>query len=174
MGSQVAFTAILSGNEGIVAKAVVGLPGLASDPEFATFPSFTQANEFAQRLNEGLGLTPSQARTIVTDVMVKAQALISECDSLVQMARELRSRHSYRHPELEWVLTLLEIGVTFCNTACIRRDVRKERSIQNARKALSNAMTTMGKFDFSIHSVDEIKAGIDGLQNALEECNAKA
>src|SRR6516164_542227 len=84
------FTAILSGKEGVVAKAVVGLPGLASDPQFATFPSYTQANEFAQRLNEGLGLTPSQARTIVTDVMVKAQALISECDSLVQMARELR------------------------------------------------------------------------------------
>ena len=35
--------------EGVVAKAVVGLPGLASDPQFATFPSFTQANEFAQR-----------------------------------------------------------------------------------------------------------------------------
>ena len=176
MRAQVAFTAILSGKEGVVARAVVGLPGLASDPQFARFPSFTQANEFAQRLNEGLGLTPSQARTIVTDVMVKAQALISECDSLVQMARELRlrSRHRYRHPELEWVLTLLEVGVTFCNTACIRRDVRKERFIQNARKALSNAMTTMGKFDFSINGVDEIKAGIDGLQNALEECNAKA
>jgi len=51
---------------------------------------------------------------------------------------------------------------------------RKERFIQNARKALSNAMTTMGKFDFSINGVDEIKAGIDGLQNALEECDAKA
>ena len=65
MGAQVAFTAILSGKQGVVARAVVGLPGLASDPQFATFPSFTQANEFAQRLNEGfgltLGLTPSQA-----------------------------------------------------------------------------------------------------------------
>src|SRR5215472_11660254 len=108
MGAQVAFTAILSGKQGVVARAVVGLPGLASDPQFATFPSFTQANEFAQRLNEGLGLTPSQARTIVIDVMVKAQALVSECDCLVQMARELRlrSRHRYRHPELEWVLTV--------------------------------------------------------------------
>ena len=125
--AQVAFTAILSGKEGVVAKAVVGLPGLASDPQFATFPSFTQANEFAQRLNEGLGLTPSQARTIVTDVMVKAQALISEYDSLVQMARELRlrSRYRYRPPELEWLLTLLEVGLTFCNTACTRRDVGK-------------------------------------------------
>jgi hypothetical protein len=47
--AQVAFTAILSGKEGVVAKAVVGLPGLASDPQFATFPSYTQANEFAQR-----------------------------------------------------------------------------------------------------------------------------
>jgi len=107
--------------------------------------------------------------------MVKAQALVSECDCLVQMAREWRqrSRHRYRHPELEWVLTVLEVGVTFCNTACIRRDVRKERLIQNARKALSSAVTTICKFDFSINGVDEIKAGIDGLQNALEECYAK-
>ena len=107
--------------------------------------------------------------------MVKAQALVSECDCPVQMAREWRqrSRHRYRHPELEWVLTVLEVGVTFCNTACIRRDVRKERLIQNARKALSSAVTTICKFDFSINGVDEIKAGIDGLQNALEECYAK-
>jgi len=174
VGAQVAFTAILSGKEGLLARAVVGLPGLACDRQFATFPSFSQANEFAQRLNEGLGLTPSQARAIVTDVTATAQALMSECDSLVQMARELRqrSRHRYRHPELEWILTLLELGVTFCNTACIRRDVRKERLIQNASKALCSAVIAMRRFEW-MDGVEQIKAGMDGLQNALQECNAK-
>ena len=176
VGAQVAFTAILSGREGVVARAVVGLPGLASDPQFATFPSFSQANEFAQRLNEGLGLTPSQARAIVTDVLATAQALISECDSLVQMARELRlrSRHRYQYPELESVLTQLEVGVTFCNTACIRRDVRKERLIQNASNALCNAVSAMRRFEFTMDGVEQIKAGMDVLENALEECYVNA
>jgi len=149
---------------------------LATDQEFGTFLSFTQANEFAQRLNEGLGLSPSETRAIVTEAMLTAHALIGECESLLQMARELRHRRlgHHRQPELGWVLTLLELGVTYCNTACTRRYVPKEPLLQHAREALAHAMTTMGRFEFSMGGAEQIKAGIEELRTALEECTAQA
>ena len=68
------------------------------------------------------------------------------------------------------MLAELELGVTFCHIACARRDVRKGRLLQDAQKALSNAMAAMGKFEFPTDGVDRINAGINRLQRALEEC----
>ena len=174
--AQLAFTAAFARKRPILARAVIGLPGLATDQEFGPFPTFTQANEFAQRLNEGLGLSPSETRAIVNEAILTAQALIGECESLLQMARELRERRPSHHRQVElgWVLTLLELGVTYCNTACTRRFVPKEPLLQHARQAISHAMTAMSRFEFSMGGAEQIKAGIAELQTALEECAAQA
>jgi hypothetical protein len=125
-----------------------------------------------RRLNEGLGLTPPQARAIVTDAPLAAEELIRKCDSLLQTARELRRRYDYPHHqvELECVLIQLELGMTFCRVACTGHDARKERLLRNTRRALSHAIAAVGKFEFSMQGVEEISAGINRLQSALEEC----
>lgn len=188
MAAQLAFTAEFVGNQVVIAKAIVGLPGLAVDPQFGSFPTWTQANECARRLNEGLGLSQSQVREIVTEVTLAAQQLIVECQSLRETARQLRRRqyplpapgsaslsapsiNRRYYPELElrgWQAQL-ELGITFCQIACTRRDVRKEQLLQKARK-VSNVTSAMGKFEFSIQGIGEINRGIKLLQGGLDEC----
>ena len=168
---QFAYTAATdygAGNKAVLATAVVGVPGLAIELRFGTFDTWTQANEYAERLNGDLGLTPSQSRTIVTDARLKADELISESQTLLQRAKELHQSQSV----LEFLLAQLELGVTFCHMACSTRiDIGKERLLRNARRSLYNAVIALGKFEFSMDDdVGQIKAGIEHLQNALEEC----
>jgi len=167
MAAQLAFAAALAGDEAVLAEAVLGLPGLTVDKRFGTFPTWTQANERARRLNEGLGLTQSQAQAIVTEVRLAAHNLIDECDSILQMARELGQRQ--RQLELTCLLAQMELGVTFCRNACTRHDVRKERLLRDARKTLSRTLSAMHKFEFGLGALDELRAGIDRLQAALDD-----
>lgn len=169
--AQFAYTAATyyhAGNKAVLATAVVGVPGLAMEPRFGTFDTWTQANEYAERLNGDLGLTQSQSRTIVADAMLMADELISESQCLLQRAKELHQSQSV----LEFLLAQLELGVTFCHLACSTRiDIGKGRLLRNARRSLYNAVIALGKFEFSMDDdVDQIKAGIERLQNALEEC----
>jgi hypothetical protein len=170
MTAQLAFTAMLSGNEAVLGRAVLGLPGLAVDRECGTFATWTQANDCARQLNEGLGLSPSESRDIVTDALLTAAELIRQCDSLLRELRQLRQRINKGPTCLQFVLAELELGATFCRIACTRPSLQKERLLQNARKALSSAMSAMGRFEFSIQGLQEIAAGIDRLQDALQEC----
>jgi len=62
---RIAFTAGMPGESVAVYRATEGHPGLLIDPEFGYFETWTQANEFARRLNEGLGLTATDANYIV-------------------------------------------------------------------------------------------------------------
>jgi len=169
--AQWAYTATYAEDKPILATAVVGVPGLAMVRRFGPFRTWAEANEYAERLNADLGVTPSESHTIVTDAKRKADTLIRECQSLLQMAKGFL--RSYQHPALEYVLAQLELGVTFCHLACTRADIRKERLLRNAHTALSNAINAMCKFEFSMEGMDQIRAGIEHLQNALEQCTAR-
>lgn len=169
MAAQLAFTALFSGNVAVLAKAVVGLPGLTVDKSFGTFPTWTQANERARQLNQRLGLTHSEGRAIVTEVMLEAQNLILECASLMEMTRPLRRRVRPRRTELDCVLAQLELGVTFCHVACTRHDVRKDRLLEDARKVVHNALRAISEFEFSLGDIALINAGLSRLQSALED-----
>ena len=167
--AQWAYTATYARDQAVLAKAVVGVPGLAVVQGFGTFRTWTQANEYAERLNADLGVTPAQSSTIVTDAMLKADTLISECQCLRQMAEEL----CQSQPVLAFLLAQLELGARFCSMACARADIWKECGLRNAHKALSNAINAMGKSEFSVEGMGQITAAIDHLQNALEECIAR-
>ncbi|HEY6944845.1 MAG TPA: hypothetical protein VI431_06870 [Candidatus Acidoferrum sp.] len=184
MSAQLAFAAAFDGNQAVVARAVAGLPGLAIDLQFGSFPTWTQANECARRLNDGLGLSQSQARSLVTDVTLAVQQLILECQSLREIARQLRRQHhpplasitGIQHqpePQLAGLLAQLELGITFCQITCTRSDVPKQWLLRKARKVLSNVTSAMGKFQFTMRGIDEINAGINRLQDALDECAPK-
>jgi hypothetical protein len=71
--TKFAFTALFSGKEAVVARAVVGVPGLAIDHQLVAFPTWTQANEFARQLNERFGLSAFESSAIVTDAILAAR-----------------------------------------------------------------------------------------------------
>lgn len=74
--SRLAFTAGLWGKRAVVCRAVEGRAGAAVEQQFGVFPTWTQANDFAQKLNQGLDLSPEDARYIVTDAALGMARLI--------------------------------------------------------------------------------------------------
>lgn len=169
MTAQLAFTASFSGNSAIVARAIATLPGLIAEHQHGTFPTWIQANARAQQLNEVLGLTPLESRFFITHAMLEASQLISDCDSLRKESRQLRQRVK-QDTHLELVLVQLDLGTTFASLACgIAPESLKRRFLQNTRKALSNAVLSIGRFDFSSIGSTQIRSGIERLQDMLQE-----
>lgn len=72
---RMAFTAELWSDQAVVCRAMEGQVGCSVVQEFGPFPSWTEANHFAGKLNEGLGLSPVDARKIHTEALLAA----SEC-----------------------------------------------------------------------------------------------
>lgn len=75
MAGSSAFAAIPSGQRAVLGLAIEGLPGLVVDPQLGTFPTWTEANAFARRLNQALGLSACESRQIVIDAILGADAL---------------------------------------------------------------------------------------------------
>jgi hypothetical protein len=175
MAAQLAFTAIFSGDEAVLARAVAGLPGLAIDRHLGAFATWTQANECARRLNEGLGLKPSESRSIVTDAMLAAQKLICECQALRQKSTQLLQGAGTKRVHSEFLLAELDLGLTLCESAfaCSPTAEQLEYLLRNARRALSTAKSAIGKFDFPSEHRSQIADGIERLQFALEESAPK-
>jgi hypothetical protein len=170
MAAQLAFTASPWPNGAILACAVVGLPGLALDEQQRNFPTWTQANAYALKLNEGLGLTPLESRILVNDVRLAAAGLIRECDSLRRQSKQLKQLLN-QDLRLGFLLAELDLGITFCRMACdITSEDVKKRRLRKARKALSDAVLSMGRFAFTSAGSAEIRSRIERLQNALPDC----
>jgi hypothetical protein len=62
---RLAFTAERWGSGAVVCRAIENRPGLAVQQEFGEFPTWSEAQVFADKLNEGLELTWEEARQIV-------------------------------------------------------------------------------------------------------------
>jgi len=68
--SRLAFTAEFWGDAAVVCRAIENRAGLVVYPEFGLFDTWTHANAFAAKLNEGLELDPVEARQIITSSML--------------------------------------------------------------------------------------------------------
>lgn len=195
MAGQSAFAAVFSPRRAVLALAVKGLPGLAIDEQLGSFPTWTEASAFARRLNEGLGLSACEARQIVTDAILGADALGSppdppddvtgaflraeelrhECASLLQKSAQLHQNLNVSLSRLELTLVSLELGVTLCK--CVQTlpptPDKLERLLQTARKALSSAAGARSRFPLAAAGLRDIDAGIERLQVALLEHTPK-
>lgn len=72
MTNRIAFTAEFWGNAAVVCLAQEDQPGPVVDQEFGFFDTWTQANAFASKLNEGLHIAPADVRQIVISAMLRA------------------------------------------------------------------------------------------------------
>ena len=74
--ARFAFTAQYWGNGAVVCRAVEDRPGPVVEPQFGEFPTWTQAMDFANKLNEGLDLNPHEVRRIVTSSVLATACVI--------------------------------------------------------------------------------------------------
>ena len=73
-----AFTASKYGADYVVSKATLGRQTIVLHPQFGVFTFWTEAFRHAQVLNSTIGLTCSESRQIVTDVLLGPHEVVLE------------------------------------------------------------------------------------------------
>jgi hypothetical protein len=76
-----AFTAKYWGHAAVVCRAIENRPGPLVEQEFGSFETWTQANTFATRLNQGLEIPSIEARQIITSSILLSSELLLVFDS---------------------------------------------------------------------------------------------
>src|SRR5215472_1738012 len=114
MEAKFAFTAQYWGEHGVVCRAVENRPGPVVEQQFGEFQTWTQAQNFATKLNEGLDLDPQEVRQIVTGSLLATAGIIQGA---------LNSRLSWTASavktealatQLQFILSELQLALTLC------------------------------------------------------------
>jgi hypothetical protein len=170
MQGRFAFTARYWGDKAVVCRSSEDRAGPRVDQEFGEFETWTQANAFAARLNEGLEIPPTEAEQIITNSILCASDLLRAAAS-PERARVLhRGAVAGRPLRVQFVLAELELAVTFCRIVRRKPSRHTERLLRNARNALFNAMHYVAHSEeLADCDVQEIAARSEKLHAALEE-----
>jgi hypothetical protein len=173
MPDRLAFTAGFWGRAAVVCRAVENRAGPVVDQQFGPFRSWTQAQVFATRLNEGLELPPCEARQIVIGAMLRTSEVLRARDAAPVRGAELRVPASATSPHVQFVLAELGLAITFCRILHSKRSGQKTRLIRNARNALFNAMHYVVNAELAAGDLLAITAKLHGLQAALRESGSQ-
>jgi len=169
MSERFAFTAKYWGHRAVVCRADEDRPGPVVVQEFGQFESWTMANVFARRLNEGLDLDPVEANRIV----ICSELLTSELMSAVQSAEAVSDQRSGQSTEnflrAQFALAELELGLTFCRLVASNRNRPSDRLLRNARTALFNAMHSVLYSELAASHVKLITERMACLVEALKQ-----
>jgi len=138
----------------VVCRAVEDRPGPSVVQEFGEFDSWTQANAFARRLNEGLDLDPIEANRIVICSELRTNELMQTVERMDGVLERPRTRSTDKFLRVQFAIAELELALTFCRLVTRNPERATERLLRNARRALFNAM----------HSV---------LYSEIAECDAQ-
>jgi hypothetical protein len=165
-----AFTAKHWGDAAVVCRAVEERAGPLVEQEFGQFESWTQANQFAARLNEGLEIHPTEAKQIVTSSILGTSELLREADFPACDCDQPRGPVARRSLHVQFILAELDLAAAFCRLVRCKPRQHTERMLRNARKALFNAMHYVVHSGLAGCDLQEITASLKRLRAALEEC----
>ena len=165
---RMAFTAEFWNDRAVVCRATENHVGCSVVQEFGAFQSWTEANQFANKLNEGLGLSPEEARELV------AASLLAVSDRLRIAVREnqfwdlapvIVRAHSL---QVRSIVVNLELARTFCHIASCREPCSKiEQLVQTAARALDSALAHLPQLRLSRDEAEELFIGIELLKTEL-------
>jgi hypothetical protein len=169
MQGRLAFTAKYWGDKAVVCRSSEDRPGPVVDQEFGEFETWTQANAFAARLNEGLEISPSEAEQIITSSILCTSELLRACVPADCAGGVLRGPVAGKSLRVQFMLTELELAVTFCRIVRSKPSQHTKRLLRNARNALFNAMHYVVHSELADSDLQEITTRLKSLQAALEE-----
>jgi hypothetical protein len=169
MRERFAFTAQYWGDAAVVCRAVEGRLGPIVDQEFGEFATWTQANAFATRLNEGLEINPAEAGQIITSAILRTSELLRAADYPEFTCEALRRAAAGRAIRVQFVLAELQLAVTFCRIVRSKASENTERLLRNARNAFFSAVRYVQCTELAPCDVEAITARLVRLQEALQE-----
>lgn len=167
--ARFAFTAQYWGNGAVVCRAVEDRPGPVVEPQFGEFPTWTQALDFANKLNEGLDLDPREVRRIVTSSVLATACVLQtslNCRGLwstVQLAT--RAAH------LRFVKAETALAINLCRSVFLRSNLSPDSALRVlwiAEKAFHRASRFLSHCDADDRESHEIAARVANLAAALQ------
>ena len=173
---RMAFAAEYWGRRPVLCRAVEGSTGCSIIQEFGFFATWTEARSLADRLNEGLGLSPTEAREIVTGARLAVshlqrianwQSFFRERAPVMVKARALQSR---------CISSQLQLARTYCHLwRCGPRDASSELRLEKAKRALEFALDSLPRMFLTRSEAAElalligrVKAELAGIAAAVD------
>ena len=170
MKEKLAFTACFWGKSAVVCRALGDRPGPTVEQQFGAFATWTEAQGFAERLNEGLELSPVEARKIVTSATLEKASVrqafeLSQCNCDFPVGRQ-----AVMSNRMGFVLAELELAITFCRMVRSRPDSPLiARMMRNSRNALFNALHFGLISDLCDYCAETIHPQVEKLRVALQQ-----
>jgi len=168
MRDRFAFTAKYWGDTAVVCRSIENRPGPVVEQEFGEFGTWTQANAFATRLNAGLEIDPSEAGEIIVSSILRASESLQAADSQESLGLQ-RGPVGGRSLNSQFMLTELELAMTFCQIVRSKPSEHTDRLLRNARNAVFDAMHFVCHAELAACELEAITERIEKLQAALED-----
>lgn len=168
MQDRLAFTAKQWGGSAVVCRALDGRSGPAVVQEFGPFITWTQANAFACRLNEGLELDHAEARQIVTGSSLLASDFLATAAPRERVSPLAFARVASRPLRVGLILAELNLAVAFCRLLHTEPKLHSPRILRNTHNAFFNALHFLLRSDLSARELEQITAAVSALHDALQ------
>ena len=168
MEERIAFTAKYWGDKAVVCRSSEDCAGPVVDQQFGEFETWTQANTFATRLNEGLEILHAEAEQIITSSILRTSALLHGARLPGGAAESWRGPVAGRALGLQFMLAELELAVTFCRIVRSKPSENTDRLLKNARNALFDAMHFVCRSELAASELEAITGRLAKLKAALE------
>jgi len=174
MQDRFAFTARYWGDAAVVCRATEDRPGPSVEQEFGQFATWTQANAFAARLNEGLEIRATEAEQIITSSILGANELLRTAHFPPHAGDRFRWPIAGSSLRVEFILAKLDLAVTFCRVARSGRGRHANRLLRNARNALFDGMHFVCRSELAARDVEAITERLMKLQAAFAESPSRS
>ena len=172
MEASFAFAAQYWGDGAVVCRAVFDRPGPVVEQQFGEFKSWTQAQNFATELNEGLNLDPLTVRHIVTSSFLATACVVQEALNSSSSWNSNPVESAARTAELRCVLAELAFALTLCHSASYLDATSARRALSHARRALDNSTRFLKTHDGDYDQLKGIAARAVTLNSAVQELSA--
>lgn len=170
MDARFAFTAQFWGDSAVVCRAMEDRPGPVVEQQFGEFASWTQAQNFAAKLNEGLDLDPLCARRIVTSSLLATACVVQEALNSRHLWEGSRLELTARAAQLQFILSELGLALTLCRSAALCSNGLSPRVLANVQKVLRHAARFIKIFDGDDRAeLKEIASRTRNLNVALQQ-----
>ena len=170
MEPRFAFAAQFWGDTAVVCRAAEDRPGPVVEQQFGEFATWTQANAFAAKLNEGLDLDPLDVRQIVTSSLLSTACVMQEALNSRSQWRGSCIEVEARAAQLRFVLSELALALTFCRSASFLSGGGPTlRILLKARTALNHSRQFITYFDGDAEDLEGIASETATLDTALQQ-----
>lgn len=168
MEDRFAFTAQCWGDGAVVCRAIEDRPGPVVEQQFGEFRSWTQAHNFASKLNEGLDLDYLQVRQIVTSSFLATACVIQEALNSKQSWVGSRAERQARETQFRFVLSELAFAITLCRTGALLSASASACTFTYAQQALRHTKQFLLFSHADYGDLQGLVQHAEALQKALQ------